>query len=144
MRTLPIASWALALSIGCSGEDIEQEAAQPPAEAAPAAETTVAAPAGDIDAALADRGASVFQSKACPGCHAVGDGAAIGPDLKGITERRTFEWFTAMVTNPDSMLQADSIARELFAEYMIPMLSLDVTVDEAGAMFEYLRRESQY
>ncbi len=103
----------------------------------------MATPTGEINAELARRGESLFESKGCIGCHTVGGGRLTGPDLQGVTERRSLDWFVAIVINPDSMLREDPAARELFAEYMTPMLSLGATHDEAGALFEYLRRESQ-
>ena len=103
----------------------------------------MATPIGEINTEAARRGESLFQSKGCNGCHTVGGGRLTGPDLLGVTEQRSLDWFVAMVIDPDSMLREDPAARELFAEYMTPMLSLGVTVDEAGALFEYLRRESQ-
>ncbi len=48
-----------------------------------------------------------------------------------------------MVTKPDSMLRDDDAAKGLLAEYGTPMLPLGVTQEEAVALFEYLRRESQ-
>lgn len=128
----------------CGGEqpaaDQGSEPAQAPAAAAPA---QVAAPSGEIDAALADQGAQLFQTKACVGCHRIGGGTLTGPDLQGVTERRTFGWMVAMITNPDSMLRADSTARALFAQYATPMANMGVSPDEARALYEYLRRESQ-
>ena len=145
--TKAIGSLALAATLllagGCSGGDTEQEAAQPAAEAAPAVEAPVAAPTGAINAELASSGESLFQTKACLGCHTVGGGRLAGPDLQGVTERREFDWFVAMVTNPDSMLRDDAAARDLLAEYMTPMTNMGVTAQEATALYEYLRRESQ-
>ena len=48
-----------------------------------------------------------------------------------------------MITKPDSMIKADSTARQLFAEYMTPMLNLGVTREEARAVYEYLRGEAK-
>ena len=71
-------------------------------EAAP-----VQAPTGEVDAALASEGETAFQQKGCVGCHTVGGGKLTGPDLQGVTDRREYEWFMAMVLKPDSMLQND-------------------------------------
>ncbi len=48
-----------------------------------------------------------------------------------------------MVIDPNSMLREDPAARELFAEYMTPMMNIGVNADEAASLYEYLRRESQ-
>ncbi len=134
---------AFVLAGGCGAGDAPEEAAQPPAETMPAAEPAVVAPTGAIDAQMADQGESLFQTKGCVGCHTVGGGQLAGPDLAGVTTRREFDWFIAMVINPDSMLQNDDTAQELFEEYMTPMMNMGVNRAEAAAIFEYLRQESQ-
>jgi len=48
-----------------------------------------------------------------------------------------------MITNPDSMLRVDPTARQLLAEIGTPMANMAVPKDEARALYEYLRRESQ-
>ncbi|HWP39070.1 MAG TPA: cytochrome c [Gemmatimonadales bacterium] len=106
------------------------------------AEGSLSAPSGPVDAALADRGRSTFQNKGCIGCHTIGGGKLTGPDLQGVTERRQFGWIMAMVTNPDSMLKADPVARQLFAQYMTPMANMNVSREEALALYEYLRRNA--
>jgi len=65
----------------------------------------------------------------------------VGPDLSEVTERREFGWILSMIQNPDSMIRADSLARQLFAEYMTPMANQGITAEEARALYEYLRRE---
>lgn len=98
-----------------------------------------AAPEGPIDTALARRGEALFTQRACAGCHKIGEGRFTGPDLLGVTERRTYPWILSMIMKPDSMIRADSIARRLFQEYMTPMANLAVQPDDARALYEYLR-----
>ncbi len=127
----------------CAGEQpAADQRAEPPPEPAAAAPAASPAPSGPIDAALADQGAELFQTKACVGCHKIGE-RLTGPDLQGVTERRSYEWMIAMISNPDSMLRTDSTARALLAEYATPMANMGVSVDDARALYEYLRRESQ-
>jgi mono/diheme cytochrome c family protein len=102
-----------------------------------------AAPTGPIDAALAESGEEAFRAKGCAGCHTIGGGRLTGPDLQGVTERRPFDWTIAMIMNPDSMIKEDATARQLFAEYMTPMLNVGVTPEEARAIYEFLRRGSE-
>lgn len=128
---------------GCrTAEPPEREL--PPPESLPAPAAVVALrPAGPIDKQLADRGEQLFQTKGCGGCHSIGGGRLTGPDLEGVTERREHEWILAMVQNPDSMLREDPVARQLFAEYMTPMLSVDASRDDARAIYEFFRRHDQ-
>ena len=134
---------ALVLAGGCSGEESQPEAAQLPAEEAPAPEAVVATPTGEINDEMAHRGESLYQTMGCNGCHTVGGGRLTGPDLLGVTERRSLDWFVAIIIDPDSMLREDPAARELFAEWMTPMMDIGASADEAASLYEYLRLASQ-
>ncbi len=133
----------LVFASGCSGGEPQPEAAQLPAEETPVSDAVVATPTGEINDEMARRGESLFQTIGCIGCHTVGGGRLTGPDLHGVTERRSMDWFVAIVIDPDSMLREDPAARELFAEYMTPMMDVGVSADDAASLYEYLRRESQ-
>lgn len=138
-----------ALVFACGGEQASsgqaassggQTAGTPPP---PAAGPEAPAPGSPIDQALAARGEQAFQTRACVGCHKIGGGRLTGPDLEGVTERRSYQWIMSMITNPDSMLKVDQTARQLFAEYGTPMANMGVPADEARALYEYLRQHSQ-
>ena len=130
----------VALAFGCGGGE-GAPAEEAVAETTPAMEAApVPPPTGEVDAALASEGETAFQQKGCVGCHTVGGGKLTGPDLEGVTDRRSYEWFTAMVLKPDSMLQNDEAAKQMLAEYMTPMVYMGTTEQEARAIFEYLRQ----
>jgi mono/diheme cytochrome c family protein len=136
-----VSLFCLLLTVGCGGE---QGAGGDESAAGASEEPAVPGGAGvtaSVDAALAAQGEGLFRTRACIGCHTIGGGRLTGPDLQGVTERRTFDWIVAMVMNPDSMVKSDSIAKALFAEYMTPMLPAKVTQEEAAAIYEFLRRE---
>lgn len=97
------------------------------------------APSGPVDPASAEHGEHLFTAKGCVGCHTIGGGRLTGPDLKGVAERRSYDWIVAMITNPDSMLRHDPVAKQLLAEYLTPMLSTNTTPEEALLIYEYLR-----
>lgn len=99
--------------------------------------------AGEVDMELAARGGELFTRKGCVACHKIGEGRLVGPDLMGVTERRSYEWIYAMVTAPDSMLRSDSTAKALFAEYFTPMPDQKVQPDEGQALYEYLRARTE-
>lgn len=118
--------------------------AQPPGETEGAEPGgSVQQPAGEVDMELAARGGELFTKKGCVACHKIGEGRLVGPDLMGVTERRSYEWIYAMVTAPDSMLQNDSTAKALFVEYFTPMPDQKVQPDEGQALYEYLRARTE-
>ena len=138
-----------AFLIGCGGGETGQaesgaEQAAPPAEMTTSQGTqTLEAPSGPIDATLASAGEGYFASRGCSGCHMVTDARMIGPGLKGITERREYDWMVAMMLRPDSMVQNDPVAKDLLREYGTPMVPMGTTREEAHAIYEYLRQASQ-
>ncbi len=102
----------------------------------PAAQAT---PSGSADPSLAAKGEELFAAKGCIGCHSIGGGRLTGPDLQGVTDRRSYDWIVAMITNPDSMLRVDPVAKQLLGEYLTPMLNTNTTREEARAIYQYLR-----
>lgn len=109
-------------------------------------------PARSQAAPAAEEGRRVFET-VCVACHTVGAGARIGPDLHGVTERRTMEWLRRQIGDPESLRQAgDSIAAANRARYGVPMPDLglsDVQVDAViahlgGAVAAPARRPTLY
>jgi len=143
-RVAGFAAAVLLAIAGCGADSGSQNSGAPGREASPAAQpaSTAAEPSGPIDRELAAQGESLFQAKACNGCHTIGGGRLTGPDLAGVTARREYGWMVAMITKPDSMIKADPTARQLFGEYMTPMANMGVTPEEARAIYEYLRGEA--
>ena len=65
-------------------------------------------------------GEAVFQQK-CAACHTIGGGKLVGPDLKGVTERRDASWLRQFIADPTKMLASgDPTASQLLKEYNIP------------------------
>ncbi len=50
------------------------------------------------------RRANNYSRKKCVACHTMGKGALVGPDLKGVTERRPREWLVQWIAAPDAMV----------------------------------------
>jgi mono/diheme cytochrome c family protein len=147
-----IGAFALAatIALACGGDGGDQAAAggdAPPADGGQAAASSTTGfppePTGAIDQALAAQGAELFKSRGCVACHTFGGGRLVGPDLVGLTERRSFDWTYAMITNPDSMLANDETARALLAEYYTPMTNQNVQRDEAMALYEHIRDQNE-
>lgn len=85
------------------------------------------------------RGESLFAQRGCKACHAYG-ARLTGPDLKGVTRRRSAEWMERQITHPDVMTKEDPIAIQLLAEYVAQMANVGLSPEEARAVIEYLKK----
>ncbi|TVP45966.1 MAG: hypothetical protein EA350_07880 [Gemmatimonadales bacterium] len=108
----------------------------------PMAAQVLAAPdRGDpIDMEMADAGERWFRVRGCLACHRVDGVDVAGPYLNGVTIRRDYEWFRAMVLRPDSMIRMDPVARDLAEIYRVAMPIQGVNDLQVRALWEYLRR----
>lgn len=95
------------------------------------------------DAAMAQRGQSLFSNRGCIGCHSIGGGKRSGPDLAGVTERRDLAWLRRWLKNPTVMFDTDSTAKALLAQYNYTrMPNLHLKDDEVDALLHYVAEES--
>lgn len=94
------------------------------------------------DEALAEVGEKLFQTKACSACHAFGE-KATGPDLAGVSERRTAKWLEQQILHPDLMVKSDPIARELFAKHALQMPNQGLTEQEAKSVIEFFKHRDR-
>src|SRR4051794_4824752 len=54
----------------------------------------------------------------CTACHTYGKGVKVGPDLKGVTERRKRPWLLKFTRSSQGVIQAgDPVAKGLFQEF---------------------------
>ncbi len=88
----------------------------------------------------AQSGEQLFQQKGCTACHTVGKGVLVGPDLKGVTTRRSREWLQHWIAAPDAMIaKKDSIAIELLHQsHDVEMPNLGLSASEVDAIISYL------
>lgn len=93
---------------------------------------------GPLDAALATRGQQIFETR-CTTCHKL-DTRYVGPPLGDIIEQREPAYIMNMILAPEKMLQVDATAKEVLAEYNVPMTNQNLTHDEARALLEYFRQ----
>lgn len=95
-----------------------------------------------VNEELALEGEKLFRSKTCSTCHAFGL-RITGPDLAGVTRRRSAAWIEAQIQRPDVMLREDPISRELLGEYVVPMPNLQIKPEEAKALVEYMKKKDR-
>lgn len=63
-------------------------------------------------------GVAMLFEKQCYSCHNIGGGDKTGPDLTGVTERRSREWLHEFIVSPGDMKRkGDRDAVELFRKY---------------------------
>ncbi len=115
----------------------------------PAASTAVSkydagprAAAAPVDRAQAEKGEQLFKDKGCSACHTWGRKMS-GPDLTGVTQRRTAQWMENQILHPDVMTREDPIARKLMAEMMLQMPNQGLKTDEARAVIEFLKHKDR-
>jgi cytochrome c2 len=92
----------------------------------------------------ADAGKQIFQEK-CTACHTVGGGNLVGPDLKGVTERRPREWLEQWIAAPDAVLaKKDPVATDLLHQFRdLPMPNLGLSTSDVTAVLAYLQEPGQ-
>ncbi len=85
------------------------------------------------------KGKADFESK-CLACHSMGEGKKLGPDLAGVTKKRSDAWLTRWLKEPEKMLQTDADAKALLKEYNnIPMPNQALTDAEVRQYLQYFK-----
>lgn len=86
----------------------------------------------------AQDGAALF--KICAACHSIGKGKIVGPDLKGITKRRTNEWLVQFIQSSAKLVKSgDADAVAVFRQFNnMPMPDNGFTVDQVNKILVYI------
>jgi len=89
-------------------------------------------------------GSAMF-AKLCAGCHTVGRGDHVGPDLDGLTLRRSRAWITEFLINPIKMrARKDPIALALAAKFPgVRMPYLQIHDSDAADLISYIDAHSR-
>lgn len=87
--------------------------------------------------------AALFQAK-CAKCHTVGRGDRVGPDLKGLSERREKAWIIGFITKTDQYLNEDPEAKKLLAKFNgVRMENTGMSEAQATALVAYVDAASK-
>ncbi|MDP2312896.1 MAG: cytochrome c [Pseudomonadota bacterium] len=146
----------LAAQVGCGGGTPAATTAPPKAQAATGATAAAPAPAAAVgpdgpltitvpalagipdDAASVADGEKAFAARGCGACHAFGS-KLVGPDLVGITTRRSLPWIERMILAPDVMIKEDPVAKDLYRSHMTPMPKQGVTNEELPKLLAFVK-----
>lgn len=82
-------------------------------------------------------GKLAFESK-CLACHSVGQGKKLGPDIAGVTKRRSNAWLEKWLKSPEKMLETDADAKAMLKEFNnIPMPNQSLSDAEIKQYLKY-------
>lgn len=94
-------------------------------------------------ATAADTGEALF-TQACAACHGIGQGRRLGPDLRGVEERRQRDWLIRFIVDPKKVLDSgDADAQTMLKEYgnvVMPGTGMDDA--KAAVILDYIRSAS--
>ena len=83
------------------------------------------------------QGKLAFESK-CLACHSIGQGKKLGPDLAGVSKRRSDEWLTRWLKSPEKMLESDPAAKTMLKEFNnLPMPNQSLSDAEIKKYLKY-------
>lgn len=87
----------------------------------------------------AQDGKALF-NRNCTTCHTIGGGRKVGPDLKGVTQKRSSDWIIKFVkSSKDFIASGDPDAVAIFNEFgKIPMPSHSLTSAEIMAIMNFI------
>ena len=92
-----------------------------------------------VDPMMAKRGATLFLRRGCYACHTLGKGPLEGPDLSGVTDRRTHEWLQKWLKNPTEMFGSDPVADAMLEQYHnVKMPNMKLNDSDIEALINYL------
>jgi nitrite reductase (NO-forming) len=85
------------------------------------------------------QGKLAFESK-CLACHTLGGGRKLGPDLAGVTRRRSESWLARWLKAPEKMLETDADAKKMLKEYNnLPMPNQNLPEAEIRQYLKYFK-----
>jgi len=101
-------------------------------------------PASNTGLHMSTQPGEALFTKMCAPCHTIGVGDRVGPDLRGVTQRRERAWLTSFIRNPVRMLaQKDPAALELAARFPgVRMPAVGLADVDAADLITYLEAQT--
>jgi len=96
---------------------------------------------GDVTGPGFSAEAAATFNKRCTACHTYGKGIKVGPDLKGVTERRKRDWLLKFIHASSRVIQSgDLTAAALFAQFKQQRMPdwTDLSEKQIGDILDYL------
>jgi cytochrome oxidase Cu insertion factor (SCO1/SenC/PrrC family)/cytochrome c551/c552 len=94
--------------------------------------------------AMGTQPGQAMYKKVCAPCHTIGVGDKVGPDLRGVTERRDRAWLVSYLRNPVAMLaKKDPVAVALAAKFEpVRMPNMRLSEQDADDLISFLHQET--
>ena len=94
---------------------------------------------GSQPASAQESGKEIYQ-KSCAACHSIGGGRLVGPDLKGVSEKRPEDWLLKFIKSSDKLVKAgDQTALALLDEYKMPMPDQALSDDQIRKVLAHIK-----
>lgn len=91
----------------------------------------------------AEKGEALFLQK-CSSCHTIGKGRLLGPDLMGVTERRSSDWLEEFISDPQKLIdKKDPIALKLLEDYKIKMPPSGLNREDVKLIISFLSQSKE-
>jgi protein SCO1 len=100
--------------------------------------------ASDVGLSLGTESGQALFKRLCVPCHTIGVGDRVGPDLRGVTERRERDWLVNFIMDPHKMRrQKDPTALALAAQYPGALMPrLGIAKNDAADLISYLEAQA--
>ena len=95
---------------------------------------------GSQTASAQESGKQIFQ-KSCAACHSIGVGRLVGPDLKGVNDKRPEDWLLKFIKSSQTLVKSgDKTAAALFEEFnKIPMPDQALSDDQIKKVLAHIK-----
>ena len=90
-------------------------------------------------AAMGEQGKALYEEH-CAACHTIGGGDSVGPDLKGVTDRRKAGWLGRVIAEPDRLTaESDPEQLALVKKWGLEMPNLGLSLENVREIIEYIK-----